>query len=260
MRVTWALLLPFAWSQEEGLCLLQRQVRRVHGGCDPSESFEGAEPPKEGVAKVLQKIPEGSANPWHTSICSRTRRILDHLEAAVGLQEETCAAWGKKPESVLSFGCSVGIELEEALHRFPGARVMGYDLDSGVVEKAKKRLKSRAQVVSDYGQLPAEGFDLVLANNLLYNGMPEGQFQRLLEQLLQLLRPGGILELMVYSQRVKPPSSCLWCEGFQFNSSMAWQVIRERFASERPPERSCGLVTVPSVQGSTLFVYRRPSA
>lgn len=33
--------------------------------------------PSEGVAKVLQKIPEGSANPWHTSICSRTRRILD---------------------------------------------------------------------------------------------------------------------------------------------------------------------------------------
>ncbi|CAL1143487.1 unnamed protein product [Cladocopium goreaui] len=48
-------------------------------------------------------------------------------------------------------------------------------------------------------------------------------------------------------------------QGFQFNASIAWQGIRELLPTvlSLQPERVCSAVTVPSVQGSTLFVYKR---
>lgn len=246
---------------EDRLFLLQRRAsRRSGGGCAPGESFAAASPSKEAVAEVLDSVPADSANPWHTTICTRTKHVMDDLENAVNLQEEVCPGWADPPEKLLSFGCSVGLEMEEALYRFPTAQVVGYDLDPFVVQRAQQRLRHRAQVFSEYGALPAEGFDLVLANNLLYKDMSSADFVKLLKQLLKLLRRGGILELMVYSQQVRPlcPTGN-WCEGFQFNASIAWQGIRELLPTvlSLQPERVCSAVAVPSVQGSTLFVYKR---
>ena len=254
------LALLFSVNGEDAISLVQRRAsRRSPGkGCNPDESFAAVSPSKEDVEEILESTLSDSANPWHTTICSRTKRVLDDLENAVNLQEEVCPGWATMPQKVLSFGCSVGLEIEEALFRFPNASVMGYDLDQSVVQRAQQRLKHRAQVQSDYTALPAEGFDLILANNLLYKNMSSAEFMILMKQLVNLLRRGGILELMVYSQQVRPecPEGD-WCQGFQFNASIAWQGIRELLSIPIQPERVCSSVTVPSVQGSTLFVYRR---
>ena len=118
-------------------------------------------PCSQAVAAVLRATPAKSSNPWHSSICSRSKRLLDDLAHAVQLQEEVCSGWAKAPRKLLSFGCSVGIELEEALARFPKALAVGYDLDPEVLALARSRL-GPLQLVSDYDRLPAD-FDLILA-------------------------------------------------------------------------------------------------
>lgn len=77
-------------------------------------------------------------------------------------QEEVCSGWAVAPARLLSFGCSVGIELEEALARFPQAQAVGYDLDPEVLRLARRRFGT-LELVSDYDRLPARGFDLILA-------------------------------------------------------------------------------------------------
>lgn len=236
-------------------------------GCDLAEHYDFEEPAKQQVNKVLQDLPSGS-NPWHSSTCQRTKTILDSVQQMVSTQSWSCPDWSEQPKKVLSFGCSVGIEAEEAKARFPMAEVLGYDIDASTIAKAKRRTNPGLNIsfFSRLPELPEQGFDLILVNNVLYNKMSTTDFRKFFQQLLGLLNPkSGLLELQIYDNALQGPCSTeSWCKGMQFDSSVAWQGIKELLPHVlQSPERSCHAATVSIgtelVNPSTLFLYRSGS-
>jgi hypothetical protein len=259
-------------SVDPEIQLLQLRVteRNVHlefTGCNISERFDFDEPPKQEVMKVLQDLPSG-ANPWHSSTCGRTKTILDSMQQMIVTQGWSCPEWKELPRTVLSFGCSVGIEAEEAKARFPMAEVMGYDIDASTVARARRRTNPGLNIsfFSRLTELPERSFDLILVNNVLYNKMSTSDFRKFFQQLLGLLTPkGGLLELQVYDSTMLPMcGNSTWCKGMRFDASVAWEGVKELLPGVlRSPERSCQAATVPIgsdvVQASTLFLYRSGS-
>jgi len=247
---------------EQSLCLLQRKAADVRfTGCDPTEQYGMSQTSRE------DKTSPGGDNPWQTSWCNRTKRILDAYEGLMQvLAKDVCpTAWNVNPKKLLSFGCSIGIEAEEARARYPAAQIFGFDVNADVIKKAQQRTKSELDItfVSKVEDLEPKSFDLIMVNNVLYNAMSPSQFRAFMQQALSLLNPEtGVLELMIYDRRVQGP--CFkgdgQCENFTFDSQVAWDGLREFWPAdvERLPARSCNSATTPS-EFSTLFVSRHPN-
>eukprot|EP00931_Biecheleriopsis_adriatica_P041088 TRINITY_DN23523_c0_g1_i1.p1 TRINITY_DN23523_c0_g1~~TRINITY_DN23523_c0_g1_i1.p1 ORF type:complete len:291 (+),score=51.79 TRINITY_DN23523_c0_g1_i1:54-926(+) len=248
----------FSCDEGTGLSLLQRsgrQLRDTRQGCSLTDTYALSHTQGESSS-------EGGSNPWHTSFCSRTKRVMDDFEALVSIQRESCF-WDVKPRKILSFGCSIGIECDEAKARYPDADIVGYDIDAQVIEKAKARTSgsSHATFTSQAGDLANGTFDLVFVNNVLHDYMSPEDFEKLFTQLLALLNPDrGVLQLMVYDEHVIPPCEADQkdCKGFKFKSAVAWDVIRKFLPAtiEAFPHRTCESATYPSL-GSTLFVHMK---
>lgn len=255
-------------DEEQSLCLLQRKAADVRlepafTGCDPTEVYGMSQFSRED-----KNSQGGGDNPWQTSWCNRTKRILDAYEGLMQvLAKDVCpTAWTVNPKKLLSFGCSIGIEAEEARARYPAAQIFGFDVNADVVKKAQQRTKSELNItfVSKVEDLEPKSFDLIMVNNVLYKFMSPSQFRVFMRQALSLLNPEtGVLELMIYDRRVQGP--CLkgdgQCENFTFDSQVAWDGLREFWPAdvERMPARSCNSAITPS-EFSTLFVSRHPNA
>lgn len=245
----------------------ERNAHLEFTGCNISENVDMDEPSKQEVMKVLQALPSGT-NPWHSSTCGRTKAILDGMQQMIVTQGWSCPDWTEPPRTVLSFGCSVGIEAEEAKARFPMTEVMGYDIDASTVARARRRTNPGLNIsfFSRLTELPERTFDLILVNNVLYNKMSTTDFRKFFQQLLGLLRPkGGLLELQVYDSTMLPAcGNSTWCKGMRFDALVAWEGVKELLPGVlRSPERSCQAATMPIasdvVQASTLFLYRSGS-
>eukprot|EP00441_Pelagodinium_beii_P013732 CAMPEP_0197663336 /NCGR_PEP_ID=MMETSP1338-20131121/57027_1 /TAXON_ID=43686 ORGANISM="Pelagodinium beii, Strain RCC1491" /NCGR_SAMPLE_ID=MMETSP1338 /ASSEMBLY_ACC=CAM_ASM_000754 /LENGTH=245 /DNA_ID=CAMNT_0043241645 /DNA_START=56 /DNA_END=790 /DNA_ORIENTATION=+ len=216
----------FSDDEEQSLCLLQRKAdvnfEATFSGCDPTEGY--------GMTHLLDEAwGAHGANPWQTSWCNRTKRILNAYGGLMEvLAKDSCpTAWNANPRKLLSFGCSIGIEAEEAKYRYPSADVFGIDIDEDVVEKAKHRTRSDLNItfVSKVEDLEPKSFDLILVNNVLYKYMKPSEFRVFLRRVLDLLEPEkGVLELMIYDRRVQAPCNKGdgQCENFTFDSQVAW--------------------------------------
>lgn len=236
--------------EDNALGLLQHSARKTRYkdttflGCDPQEAY----------AMNLNDIDLHAAgfNPWKSSWCNRTKSLLDDLQTIIAKQQQPCG-WTDQPRSVLSFGCSIGIETREAKARYPGAIVYGYDIDPGIIEKAKMSTDPSLNIrySSNLEDLP-RSFDLVLVNNILYKYISPSDFRSFLKQLVDLLDPQrGLLELMIYDRALYPPcDKAAACEGFKFDPSVAWNTIQEFWPEEARymPARTCVTATYPSWQ------------
>jgi trans-aconitate 2-methyltransferase len=95
-------------------------------------------------------------------------------------------------ETVLDAGCGSGSVTEQLVERVPRGRVLGIDASESMVEHAKKRLGSRAEVwQGDLVELELDEEVDVVFSNAVFHWVPD--HDRLFAQLHAALRPGGWL-------------------------------------------------------------------
>jgi trans-aconitate 2-methyltransferase len=98
----------------------------------------------------------------------------------------------KGEETVLDAGCGSGRVTEQLVERLPRGRVLAVDTSDSMVEKAKERLGSRAQVwQADLSDLEFDESVDVVFSNAVFHWVPD--HDRLFARLHAALKPGGKL-------------------------------------------------------------------
>ncbi|CAE8612869.1 unnamed protein product [Polarella glacialis] len=175
------------------------------------------------------QVADESANRWHYSDCARSKSYVDTFTDMVKNQ-----SWKLQPSRILSFGCSVGFEPKEVKARFPEAEVWGYDLDAETIETARRDVDPQYNITftSDRMELRPNSFEVVLINNVLYSYMSPGEFREFLRGALDLVHPGGVLELTIFDDTrycTEPGARGAggYCEDYAFQEHVAWDVLAE---------------------------------
>jgi len=127
---------------------------------------------------------------------SRAAAVYDsvaHLQRDVGEQLLTCLnQWQGVPTTVLDLGCGTGYFCGALQSRYPGARYLGLDIASGMVDYARRRCGDDCDwLVADAEALPlgSASVDLVFSSLALqWCYRPEHLFA----ELARVLRPGGL--------------------------------------------------------------------
>jgi demethylmenaquinone methyltransferase / 2-methoxy-6-polyprenyl-1,4-benzoquinol methylase len=132
--------------------------------------------------------------------------------------------------AVLDLACGTGIVTFAILDRFPSARVVGVDVTEDYLAVARAKHAARggdivwllgdavATPVADRGP-----FDAIVSSYLPKYVDPE----RLLDNVLPALRPGGVVVLHDFTRPVAPIPWLVW---------RAWYAVLERAAPRRHPE------------------------
>jgi cyclopropane fatty-acyl-phospholipid synthase-like methyltransferase len=111
-----------------------------------------------------------------------------------------------KPDAkrLLSFGCSTGEECQALSKRFPGAEIIGYDIDSYTVQSARK--KNKNEQIYFHDELGGTGtYDLVTALMVFFcmeEPIPKDRFVACLKKIDRHLNIGGVL--MIYTSDYDP--------------------------------------------------------
>lgn len=99
---------------------------------------------------------------------------------------------------VLSFGCSTGEEAQALARRFPGAEVVGVDIDRYSVETARRNNEFKDRVFY-HDELGGTGkFDLCTCLMVLFmmeTPIPKDRMEATLRQIDRHLNPGAVLVL-----------------------------------------------------------------
>jgi trans-aconitate 2-methyltransferase len=97
--------------------------------------------------------------------------------------------------SAADIGCGPGNSTEILRERYPGARIIGLDSSSDMIEAARKRIPDIAFEVADIrGWRTKEPFDIILANAAL-QWVPD--HETLFPALIAKLNPGGALAVQM---------------------------------------------------------------
>src|SRR5438105_12054681 len=75
---------------------------------------------------------------------------------------------GKAPQTILDFGCGVGLALRFFSECFPQAKLWGYDLSPASIEAARQRVPA-AGLTTNPGDLREEFFDLIFIANVFHH-------------------------------------------------------------------------------------------
>ncbi len=117
--------------------------------------------------------------------------LLDQFLGRLGMEA---------PNRVMDFGCGTGNAIGPLLERFPEAEVIGVDCSTRSLQIAQARYcaeecsNRRAYWFEDLSAIKPASVDLVYTSGVFHHISPE-QRQTILEQLLNCLRPGGMLAL-----------------------------------------------------------------
>src|ERR1700730_16195295 len=97
--------------------------------------------------------------------------------------------------SAADIGCGPGNSTEVLRERYPGARIIGLDSSTDMIEAARKRLPDIAFEVADIREwLPKAPLDVILANAVL-QWIPD--HETLFPALMAKLGPGGALAVQL---------------------------------------------------------------
>jgi trans-aconitate 2-methyltransferase len=104
--------------------------------------------------------------------------------------------------SAADTGCGPGNSTEVLRERYPGARIIGLDSSTDMIEAARKRLPDIAFEVADIRDWrPKEPLDVILANAVL-QWIPD--HETLLPALMAQLAPGGALAVQMPDNLEEP--------------------------------------------------------
>jgi len=119
-------------------------------------------------------------------------------EETFALMLDVLERLGAAPGRLLDLGCGPGSLADRALARFPGAHVVGLDLDPVMLELGRRTLGDRIQwVEADLrspgwpGALARGRFDAVVSATALH-WLDAGRLPALAEGITSVLRPGGV--------------------------------------------------------------------
>ncbi len=102
-----------------------------------------------------------------------------------------------KPKRILDFGCGAGRSLPYLEKYFPESELYGYDLSSASLEFAAKRVP-RAMLFSDWNEIAAMRFDVVIAANVFHH-IPVSERLKALTQCRLILAEGGQMFLFEHN-------------------------------------------------------------
>lgn len=172
-------------------------------------------PPLHVVSDKLDasKNPEDSVmNPMHSTFPERSERVLEEAfdpyhsmtvimsDVSGRTMMPTLQAALEKGGNILSFGASTGEEALALKSRFPSAQVSGYEISDKVVKENHARLTAAgiAPYTSNLGDLTPNSFDYIECNFVVFAALSQWDFNDLMTDFSKLLRPSGVLELLVY--------------------------------------------------------------
>lgn len=96
---------------------------------------------------------------------------------------------GKTPQTILDFGCGVGLALQLFSEFFPKANLWGYDLSPASLEQARQRVSS-AELTASVGDLRDGFFDIIFIANVFHH-VPRDERLLVMKTCAKLLKRGG---------------------------------------------------------------------
>ncbi|GAA3469621.1 class I SAM-dependent methyltransferase [Nonomuraea roseola] len=98
---------------------------------------------------------------------------------------------------ILEVGCAEGVFTDALARRFPEAEIVGIDISTRALERARQRTEQARFVHADLLSHPLEeGFDLVFCAETLYYVGRSGRLRQASQRLAGLLAEGGVLVLV----------------------------------------------------------------
>jgi len=124
------------------------------------------------------------------------RTYVPHYEELLdGVVEALSLLSGPHPE-IVDLGVGTGALAERCLERWPGARVVGIDVDPAMLQVARARLEGRGEVelvTGEFGSVPIPPCDAVVACLSLHHVASSQEKRSLYGRCHGALRPGGLL-------------------------------------------------------------------
>jgi ubiquinone/menaquinone biosynthesis C-methylase UbiE len=161
----------------------------------------------------VRDLHEGFRDPRSVS-AGDLERFLEHADRLPGMRPIRRAlrrALDPRPGMrVLDAGCGVGLETTRLAAEHPGLHVTGLDRNAELLEIARRRarLANLDWLEADITalDLPDASFDAIRTERVLMY-LAGDEFERGLDQLVRLLRPGGRLALfeLDYGATILPP-------------------------------------------------------
>jgi SAM-dependent methyltransferase len=134
---------------------------------------------------------DAHANDYEAKVQASLPELLSEGDYFSRYKVEMVAASqkGKTPQTILDFGCGIGLALKLFSEYFPGAKLFGYDVSPASIELARHRVPS-AVLASDPQKLPEGYFDVVFIANVFHHVPPEARVG-VMKVSRSLVKPGG---------------------------------------------------------------------
>jgi ubiquinone/menaquinone biosynthesis C-methylase UbiE len=127
-------------------------------------------------------------------------RFLEHADRLPGIravQRALRQAIDPQPGMrLLDAGCGIGLETGRLAAEYPATSVTGLDRNAELLDVARRRPANVTWIEADLSELelPEASFDAIRTERVLMY-LPDGDFERVLDDLVALLAPGGRLAL-----------------------------------------------------------------
>lgn len=183
--------------------LLTQQVREPLAEARLRESIPRLTGIADAVSVAVRRQYEENPYPRWVRATQGYRPVPIDLHLRRQLPAAPFAPLGKAEVEILAAGCGTGQHHIEFAHAIAHARILAVDLSLASLAYARRMSDALGLASIDYGQadileLPAleRSFDVIVAGGVLHHMADPFAAWR---QLLRLLRPGGVMNLGLYS-------------------------------------------------------------